>query len=212
MKVAVLANWGIGRETVAALIANPVVNLALVITLWEDGTRDAWRNCVRDYCREAKVPVQHGGAWQMPRLAAYLAGQTDLLVVHAWPKLLPRPVFSAPPLGSVNIHPSLLPRYRGPAPEVHVLKNRDPLTGLTSHVIDEGMDTGPVVARLSVALDKDETREGVIEKQKKLVRPLLDLTIERLSDPGFKPEAQDHRLASFAPKTGKRLPPASAAG
>ncbi|HSO20965.1 MAG TPA: hypothetical protein VLT88_15980, partial [Desulfosarcina sp.] len=106
MKVAFMANWGIGREAVAALNANPAVDIVMVVTLWDDNTLDGWRNCVRDFCIEAGVPVQHGAVWSMPRLAAYLREETDLMVVHAWPKMLPRTVFDAPSLGSVNIHPS----------------------------------------------------------------------------------------------------------
>ncbi len=79
-----------------------------------------------------------------PALAGY---QLDLLVVHGFNWKLPTSVLALPRLGAVNVHPSLLPRYRGPAPVLQAIRNGDPQSGLTVHRMDENFDTGPILAQ-----------------------------------------------------------------
>ncbi len=203
MNVLLMANWGIGREVLVALLDSSQVTIDRVITNYDRNSKSIWRNAVADLAKQNDICVDHGQAWSTSELATYLNSEIDLLITHAWPKILPAPVFEAPHMGSMNIHPSLLPKYRGPAPHDHVLINRDPDTGLTSHFIDAGIDTGPVISRMSVSLHGNETIEQLIEVQKPLVRPLMCKSLGRLSDPAFKPEVQDESLATYAPKLRK---------
>ncbi|MBC6440213.1 MAG: methionyl-tRNA formyltransferase [Rhodospirillales bacterium] len=82
--------------------------------------------------------------------AAFAALNLDVAVVAAYGLLLPRTILDAPRLGCVNIHPSLLPRWRGAAPAAHAILSGDTETGMTIMLMDEGLDTGPILAQRRV--------------------------------------------------------------
>ena len=83
--------------------------------------------------------------------------QPDVIVVAAYGKLLPRPVLNLPLHGCLNLHPSLLPRHRGPSPVAAAILEGDEVTGISLMLVDEGMDTGPVIAQRECALIGEET-------------------------------------------------------
>ena len=85
----------------------------------------------------------------------------DVIVVAAYGKLLPPAVLNIPPHGCLNLHPSLLPRYRGPSPVVTAILDGVDATGITLMLLDEGMDTGPIVAQRESALSGHETAESL---------------------------------------------------
>lgn len=90
--------------------------------------------------------------------------QPDVAVVAAYGKLLPAEVLALPPHGCLNIHPSLLPRYRGPSPVVAAILDGLESTGVTLMLLDEGMDTGPVVAQKEHKLAGTETAASLTEE------------------------------------------------
>jgi methionyl-tRNA formyltransferase len=81
----------------------------------------------------------------------------DLVVVAAFAYLLPREMLSVPPRGCLNVHPSLLPRYRGPSPVATALLNGDSETGVSIMLMDDGLDTGPVLSQERVPIDDGQT-------------------------------------------------------
>ena len=81
----------------------------------------------------------------------------DIIVVAAYGRLLPMPVLELPPGGCLNLHPSLLPRHRGPSPVATAILEGDSVTGVSLMLLDEGMDTGPVIAQREYALTGEET-------------------------------------------------------
>lgn len=83
----------------------------------------------------------------------------DVIIVAAYGLLVPPEVLGLPPLGCLNVHPSLLPRYRGASPVAAVILNGDPVTGVTIMKLDEGMDTGPIVAQRETPIGPDETAD-----------------------------------------------------
>jgi len=88
----------------------------------------------------------------------------DIIVVAAYGRLLPKEVLQLPPRGCVNVHPSLLPRHRGPSPVVFTILEGDQVAGVTLMVVEEGMDSGPIIAREEVLLLPDDTTEGLTER------------------------------------------------
>lgn len=87
-----------------------------------------------------------------------LGYEPDLLVIYGFNWILPPEVFTLPRFGAINIHPSALPRYRGPAPLLWALRNGDPDIGVTVHRVDAGVDTGPILAQATgVPLAEDTT-------------------------------------------------------
>lgn len=133
-------------------------------------------------------------------LGRALAGyRPDLLVMYGFNWILPPEVFQLPRLGTINIHPGWLPRYRGAAPDMWAIRNGDDEVGVTVHRVDEGMDTGPILARRGgVPLDEDATRASLRDRLAPVVRDLLTEALAKVvnGDPG---EPQPERDAGRAP-------------
>ena len=108
-------------------------------------------------------------------LAAYAP---DVIVVAAYGRLLPPAVLDLPAHGCLNIHPSLLPRHRGPSPVVSAILDGDSVTGVSLMLLDEGMDTGPVIAQREYALDGTETAGDLTGE---LFEAGADLLVESLN-------------------------------
>jgi len=198
------ANWGLGERLLAALLESPAVRVLGVVTRAASGGGDPWADVVRQRAVEAGLRTWDEAALD-PVALGTLARElgADLLWLHAYMRRLPHAAFTAPRRGTVNVHGSLLPAYRGPAPHQWVLANRDPATGLTSHFVDEGLDTGPIIHQVTVPLAGDETRAGLLDKLNHAAVPLVQGTVARLLDPGFTPVAQDEVRASYAPRMEK---------
>ncbi len=96
----------------------------------------------------------------------------DVFVVVAYGKLIPRSILDIPENGCINVHPSLLPKYRGPSPIQHALLNGDSVTGVSIMLLDEGMDTGPILAQSMIELDPQETFSS-LEKKILTIAPIL---------------------------------------
>ena len=109
---------------------------------------------------ELGLPVNQPPSLRPERVHQELAAyQPDVIIVAAYGKLLPPPVLATPPHGCLNIHPSLLPRYRGPSPVATAILDGADTTGVTLMLLDEGMDTGPVIFQREYALTGRETAE-----------------------------------------------------
>ena len=87
--------------------------------------------------------------------------EPDVIIVAAYGKLLPPEVLAIPPHGCLNLHPSLLPRYRGPAPVATAILDAATLTGVTLMLLDPGMDTGPILAQQEYPLTGNETADAL---------------------------------------------------
>lgn len=201
MRMILLLNWGLGLEILKVLHRHEESRILQVITQYAPSSPDAWHNAVYetslsygyDTLRQDQVSFE-----QMRE--TILKREVDLLLVHAFMKILPAQVFHAPAFGSLNIHPSLLPKYRGPSSTYWVLKNRERETGLTCHYIDEGIDTGAIICQTSVPVDPGDTVETIIEKQKLTVEPLLHEALRRIKTPAFQAIPQREEDASYAPR------------
>ncbi len=120
----------------------------------------------------------------------------DAIVVAAYGLFLPPDTLSAPRLGCANIHPSLLPRYRGPSPVVTALLNGDESTGVTLMVPDEGMDTGPILAACETAVGMDEDAQTLTARLFEMGAALLVETLPAWERGEVRPVAQVESLAS----------------
>ena len=147
---------------------------------------------------------QHGiEVWQpaKPRevLAPFRALEVDACAVVAYGALLPADVLAAGGAGFVNLHFSLLPRWRGAAPVQHALRAGDPTTGVTTFVLDEGMDTGPVLRRVEVPIAPDESAGALLARLAELGAPVLVASLRALHA-GEVPVAQVSDGVTLAPK------------
>ncbi|RPJ61741.1 MAG: methionyl-tRNA formyltransferase [Acidobacteria bacterium] len=127
----------------------------------------------------------------------------ELMVVVAFGQILPADFFQYPRFGTLNIHGSLLPKYRGAAPIAHAILNGEAETGTTIMKIDEGMDTGDILSQRSMRIDSEVTTgelEVVLAQQG---AELLIDTIPKYVSGTLSPYSQDNCVASFAPRLQK---------
>jgi methionyl-tRNA formyltransferase len=136
----------------------------------------------------------------------------DLMVVVAYGQILPANLINAPRLGTLNVHASLLPRHRGPAPIEWAILKGDTETGVTIMQMDAGVDTGPILAQERVALGANETAPELEDRLGELGARLLVHTIGDLLEGRVQPVPQGDAGATHAPRLktedGKLNPPA----
>jgi len=124
----------------------------------------------------------------------------DLLVVIAFGQIIPGRVLSSARWGGINIHASLLPKYRGSAPIQWAIINNEKKTGLTTMCMDEGLDTGPILMQQEVDILKGETAGQLHDRLSCLAPGLLMNTLQGLSGGAIEKKKQDDSLATYAPK------------
>lgn len=121
----------------------------------------------------------------------------DVVVVAAYGLFLPPEVLNVPPQGCLNIHPSHLPRYRGPSPVVSAILNGDDETGATIMKLDEGMDSGPILAQERVSIDEEETAPELTRRLFDLGADLLVDILPRWLSGDIQATPQDESCATF---------------
>jgi len=126
----------------------------------------------------------------------------DMFIVVAY-RILPKAVFMLPPLGTINIHASLLPRYRGPAPIQRAIAAGEKITGITIFRIDEGIDTGTIVVQKEAAIAHDETTPQVYERLSRLGADSIMDAISTIQRGKAVFAKQDASLATASPKLSK---------
>ena len=134
---------------------------------------------------------------------ASLGESPDLLIVIAYGLLLPASVLEWPRLGCVNLHASLLPRWRGAAPIQHALLARDAETGISVMHMDAGLDTGPVYLQRSIAIGVRETGGELHDRLAALAAQTLAASLPALLGQQLEPRPQQESLATSAPKIAK---------
>ncbi len=122
----------------------------------------------------------------------------ELIVVVAFGQILPQRILDIPPLGCINVHASLLPRYRGAAPMQRCLMAGEAVTGVTTMFMDAGLDTGDMLLREEVAIDADMTLEMLHDKLSDIGAELLVKTIEALMDGTLTRTKQDDGSSCYA--------------
>lgn len=135
-----------------------------------------------------------------PEALGYLRGLSpDLMVVAAFGQLLKREVLGLPRRGCINIHASLLPKYRGAAPIQWAIIRGERWTGVTTFLIDEGMDTGPILLQRAVRIGEDETAGELEARLARLGAELILETVEGYLGGGIRPKPQPEK-GTLAPK------------
>lgn len=128
----------------------------------------------------------------------------DLIVVIAYGKILPLTVLSAPKLGAINVHASLLPKLRGAAPIQWSIINGDKKTGITTMQMDEGIDTGDILVQRTLEIGQEETYGALHDRLSVLGAEVLGKTLELLKAGTLKAIKQDDSAYSYAPILSKK--------
>jgi len=134
---------------------------------------------------------------------ALRALQPDLFVVVAYGKILPKSMLVIPRHGAVNVHASLLPKYRGASPISWAILGAEERTGVTTMLMDEGMDTGDILLQKETPIGEEENAETLHDKLSPLGAGLLMETIEKMKAGEIVPLRQDHSKTTYAPPLSK---------
>ena len=127
----------------------------------------------------------------------------DVLLSVGFPYLLKPSILRMFPI-CLNVPPTLLPKYRGPTTGAYILMNNEGFSGSTVHIMDEGMDTGPIVVQQKVKLTRFDTIRSLQSKVYALEPDLVEQALELIATPGFQPTVQDKNKATIYPQ--KRTP------
>jgi methionyl-tRNA formyltransferase len=179
-------------------------DLALVLTRVPRpaGRKGALRpTAVADASRELSLPLREVETVRGdPGLAAIREQAPDVLAVVAYGEILPKAVLEAPRVAPVNLHFSLLPRLRGADPVRRAILDGDPVTGVTTIRMDEGLDTGPILLQTEVAVEEDDDAGRLGERLAERGGRLLVETLDRLEAGSIEERPQDEARATVAPK------------
>ncbi|HXG42861.1 MAG TPA: methionyl-tRNA formyltransferase [Dehalococcoidia bacterium] len=152
---------------------------------------------VKELALALGLPVRQPDSLRRPEAVEELrALSPEVIVVCAYGQILRRPVLELPPKGVLNVHPSLLPRHRGPSPIPAAILAGDSETGVTIMLMDEGMDTGPILCQRSLPISPFDTAGTLAEKLSRLAADLLLETLPRWLRGGIAPVPQDESRAT----------------
>ncbi len=167
--------------------------------------RKVHRTPVHECADEFSIPVRTPDTLKDANVQTeFRALSLDLAVVASYGLILPREILVAPRLGCVNLHPSLLPRWRGAAPVVHTLHAGDAVSGVSLMKMNTGLDSGPVISQREVAVPPHATTEDF---ESELAEIAADMLMQMLNDPEralSNAEPQDDDKVTWASKLQKR--------
>ena len=154
---------------------------------------------VKQLAEELGLPVMQPKRLREPEsFAQLLAWQPDLIVVAAFGQILRQNVLDLPTLGCINIHASLLPRWRGASPIQAAIRHGDKQTGVTIMLMDRGVDTGPLLSQRVVDILPKDTAETLSQRLSISGAELLVETLPGFINGQIPPVEQDHSLAGLA--------------
>lgn len=129
----------------------------------------------------------------------------ELIVVTAYGQILPKEILELPKYGCINIHASLLPKYRGAAPINWCILNGEKITGVTSMYMAEGLDTGDMLIKRETAIGENETYQELYERLSVMGGEILSETIDALERGTLSPEKQEDSLSCYSPMIRKEM-------
>jgi methionyl-tRNA formyltransferase len=157
---------------------------------------------VKEIALKYNVPILQPASLKNPEEQKYLRDlNADLMIVAAYGLILPKAILEATRLGCINIHPSLLPRFRGAAPIQRAILAGDKKTGITIMQMNEGLDTGPMLYKTECEITEQDTSKTLHDKLAVLGKETLLTALEKLSS--LNPEPQNDSLATYAHKISK---------
>ena len=159
---------------------------------------------IKEEALKAGVTVHQPQTMRSQDVAGLIAQiKPDAAVVIAYGQIIPRSLLGVPRLGWINLHGSMLPKYRGAAPVQRAILVGDRETGLTAMQIDAGLDTGPILEQLEVNIGADETSPQLLERMSMLGAPMMLDALRKLDAGSVSPKPQDNALATLAPPVKK---------
>ena len=160
---------------------------------------------VKEAALREKIPVLQPDTIKSAAFLSEIENlKPDIIVVTAYGKILPGPLLSLPRYGTINVHGSLLPQYRGAAPIQWALINGEAETGVTIMQMDEGMDTGDILLPRAIPIAPEDTAGSLAEKLSVLGGELLVEALDLLTEDKLVSRKQDDAAATYAPLLSKK--------
>ena len=186
-----------------ALLANPEFALEAVITQ-PDRPRGRGQRVspspVKEVAAQAGVRMYQPAGMKSDEARDFIAEiKPDAVVIIAYGQIIPRRLLDIPRLGWMNLHGSLLPKYRGAAPIAWAIINDEPKTGLTTMRLDPGLDTGPILMQKELEIGGDETAPELAKRMAELGAPLVAESLIKFNRGEIVPIPQDSTQATYAP-------------
>ena len=154
---------------------------------------------VKKLALERQIPVMQPETFKSGEVVEKLASfQPELIVVAAFGSILPQGVLSLPKFACLNVHPSLLPRHRGPSPIANTILCGDELTGVTIMIMDAGLDTGPILAQKKLGISFMDTTGSLSSKLADVGARLLLEALPKWLGGELKPQVQDELQATYS--------------
>lgn len=161
---------------------------------------------VKEVSRSHNIPVLEFGPGQGKQVTREVLDlEPEAVVVVAFGHILREPLLSAPPFGCINVHASLLPRWRGVSPVQYAILHGDTWSGVTVMRMDAGVDTGPLLSQRSVAIGPEDTAGDLLDRLAGQGADLLIHTLRGLENGSVEPIAQGDEGAVYAPKLTRTL-------
>ena len=185
------------------LIAQPEFEIAVAVTQPDrprGRDREIAISAVKAAAVEAGIPVYQPEKIRSEEAYEYFRGiAPDVVVIIAYGQIIPPRLIAIPRLGWINVHASLLPKYRGAAPINWAIINGETRTGVTCMQIDAGLDTGPMLSRREIEIGEDETAPELAARLAEAGAPLIVETLRKLDRGEITPAPQDNSQATLAP-------------
>lgn len=203
LNIVLFALTGFGNPVLNALLVDTRVNVRAVFTAKYTRPFPYYQEQqLGELCEQRSVVCYHDVKVSSDEGIELLRQlEPDLIIVATFKQILKNNVINLPPLGVVNFHPSLLPRYRGPCPTNAALYNDETVTGITIHYVTEGLDDGEILLQRSMQISEADNDGRLRQKLAWLAGEMVPDVVDLFSDftkPAGVP--QDHRQATFAPK------------
>lgn len=207
MRILFMGSAGFACPCLEVLLENPRDEVVGVVT---QPDRPKGRNLelsacpVKAYLGARDIPVLSPAKVNATEsLAALRALQPDLIVVVAYGQLLKTEILAMAPLGIINVHGSLLPKYRGAAPVQWAVANGDPVSGVTTMFLNERMDAGDMILKRELPIASDDTGGSYHDKLARVGAEVLQATVKLIRQGRVPREVQDESAATVAPKLRK---------
>lgn len=201
-----------GTPEIAVPALHALAEVAEIVAVVSQPDRPAGRGlqlampAVKRAALERGLPVHQPKAVKTGALATWVREHTvDVALVMAYGRILPLDVLNAPRVGSLNLHASLLPKYRGAAPIQWSIIRGEREAGISLMHMDEGMDTGPVYHRAAIAIEPDEDAGHLAERLSQLAADVTRQQLPRAVAGELVAVPQDHAAASYAPPIDNEL-------
>jgi methionyl-tRNA formyltransferase len=159
---------------------------------------------VKTVAIEAGIPVHQPEKVRAPEFVQLVTDiNPDVIVVASFGQLIPKSILDIPGLGNVNVHSSLLPKFRGAAPIHYAIFEGEARTGVTTMLMGTGLDTGPILLQRELEILPDDTEGTLEERLAEMGAPLLMETLDKVEKNLISPIPQDDAKATYAPSVKK---------